>query len=420
MAARNPPSETSALPVPASTHYDSRHEARGPEAKNTGLPSHAELSRIKSTDAAPLPNKLLDSILDAKAVTTNVEGQGHGGHRDIVLVAFDSSLIDNALNLVCTLKRLGTSNLIGIALDQSAMKACSKFSVDCVLAHEQIRNKPKLRSRNALEALLRGYDVLWVDVDALVFKDPLPYLRSGSGEWDFQVLQQQSDEPRVGPSADHPNPGFYYIVSNNKSIEFLYKVWVAGSKVDFREQRIVAHVLKSMGKEVGGHEGFDMTTRFLDSSLFSDGGNYFSGENEGSEAGLERREDHPKHPYMVLNNKKTAETKQKTVKELGMWFLDKKFKCVMEEKVQVHATEKQGAVKQQNSPQVAPPGQINDDVKEKERLALLAATMRVQGQEKEQQLRARQEKARKDLQKKRELKLKLKNSSLNNETEDHR
>ncbi len=420
MAARNPPSETSAVPVPASTHYESRHEARGPEAKNTGLPSHAELSRIKFTDAAPLPNKLLDSILNAKAGTTKVKGKGRGIHRDIVLVAFDSSLIDTALNLVCTLKRLGISNLIGIALDQSAMKACSKFSVDCVLAHEQIRNKPKLRSRNVLEALLRGYDVLWVDVDALVFKNPLPYLRSGSGEWDFQVLQQQSDEPAVGPSVDYPNLGFYYIVSNNRSIEFLYKVWVAGSKVDFREQRIVAHVLKSMGKDGGGHEGgLDMTTRFLNSSLFSDGRNYFSGEKEGSEAGLERTEDRPKHPFVVLN-KKTADTKQKTVKELGMWFLDKKSKCIMEEKVQAQGTEKKGAVKQQNSPQVAPPGQVSDDVKEKERLALLAAATRMQGQEKEQQLRARQEKARKDLQKKRELKLKLKNSSLYNGTEDHR
>jgi hypothetical protein len=101
---------------------------------------------------------------------------------------------------------------VGIALDEEALAECPGLGIECVLpaapllrassasfhyhGNDDFKSLSKLKSRNVLEVLLRGYNVLLVDGDIVFFRDPLPTLRNGSRDFDLQI---QSDSPHGQP-----------------------------------------------------------------------------------------------------------------------------------------------------------------------------------------------------------------------------
>ncbi len=116
-------------------------------------------------------------------------------------------------NLLCTLRRLDLlPHVVGIALDEEALAECPGMGVECVLpaapflraasasfhyhGNDDFKSLSKLKSRNVLEVLLRGYNVLLVDGDIVFFRNPLPTLRNGSRDFDLQI---QSDSPHGRP-----------------------------------------------------------------------------------------------------------------------------------------------------------------------------------------------------------------------------
>jgi hypothetical protein len=115
-------------------------------------------------------------------------------------------------NLLCTLRKVNMTNVVGIALDEEALALCPSLGIDCALpgsaflrassadfhyhGNDDFKSLSKLKSRNVLEVLLRGYNVLLVDGDIVFFADPLPFLRNGSASVDLQI---QSDSPHGAP-----------------------------------------------------------------------------------------------------------------------------------------------------------------------------------------------------------------------------
>ena len=113
---------------------------------------------------------------------------------------------------MCTLRRVNLTNILGIALDEEALAMCQDMGVQCVLpgapflrassgdfhyhGNSDFQSLSKLKTRNVLEVLLRGYNVLLVDGDIVFFRDPLSLLRNGSIEFDLQI---QSDSPYGQP-----------------------------------------------------------------------------------------------------------------------------------------------------------------------------------------------------------------------------
>lgn len=88
------------------------------------------------------------------------------------------------------------------------MEACPALGIECALpgaeflrassaqfhyhGNADFKSLSKLKSRNVLEVLLRGYNVLLVDGDIVFLRDPLPHLRRGLLHHELQI---QSDSP---------------------------------------------------------------------------------------------------------------------------------------------------------------------------------------------------------------------------------
>jgi hypothetical protein len=127
--------------------------------------------------------------------------------------------VELTTNLLCTLRALNITNVVGVALDEEALSLCPSLGIDCALpgapflrassadfhfhGNDDFKSLSKLKSRNVLEVLLRGYNVLLVDGDIVLLRDPLPLLRNGSARYDLQI---QSDSPRGAPKAAYMVP----------------------------------------------------------------------------------------------------------------------------------------------------------------------------------------------------------------------
>lgn len=154
------------------------------------------------------------------------------------------------------------------------MEACPALGIECALpgaeflrassaqfhyhGNADFKSLSKLKSRNVLEVLLRGYNVLLVDGDIVFLRDPLPHLRRGLPHHELQI---QSDSPygvskeaylvrgSAVPGDTHSlgtgwqNSGFYYIAATKQTIMFLHVLWAygMGGAVNMSEQSAFAH-----------------------------------------------------------------------------------------------------------------------------------------------------------------------------------
>jgi hypothetical protein len=311
------------------------------------------------------PSPELDLALKRKAMNiiwptnvTDAELEGSEKYsRDIIISVFNAANILHAKNLECSLQRVGiASGWLGIVLDESAVSLCKNLSLDCVLASAPFRLNSterhyhgdsnfkylsKLKSRNVLEVLLRGYNVLLLDTDIIMLRDPLLFLRLGSLRWDFQV---QSDSPYKGPKAAYMNSGMYYVKATTNSINFFYTVWQAGLAMPrhseqntfnkmlgiFQEeqQRIFNETAVDDYNTIAQNNNNDNNTffkfRYLTTENFCNGANYFVSDNPNSFA---IRADAPPNPYLIHFNWLYGYLKEATMKRHGFWNLSRRGKC---------------------------------------------------------------------------------------------
>ncbi len=247
-------------------------------------------------------------------------------------------------NLLCTMKKLAmVHRVVGIALDVQAYNSCASLDIGCVLSDSFMssstfsssssssnssssetlllwggsayKNMTRAKSRNVLEILKRGYNVLLIDVDIVLFKDPTAMLREGSLQWDLQV-QSDSVYKQKAPAGE-VNSGFYYMKCSEWSIRFLTHVWFLSSYFPNLSEQKLWNKLSSFKQ--AAKVGWKVIP--LNPLQFCNGNVFFS------KIGLKdykyvRRTEAPKDPYMVHFNWMMGYDKEKTMRQEGMWYLN--------------------------------------------------------------------------------------------------
>ncbi len=203
--------------------------------------------------------------------------------KDVVLLIFNNGPMDMVKNLMCSIKRLGIDNVVLMALEAQAYTECLSFAPadSCVIPAQNFsfnssefktwgsltyKDLTKLKSRNVLEVLLRGYNVMLLDIDLVLLKNPMPLLREKSSEWD--LLAQSDARYKQVKGKGEINTGFYYMNSNKRTIDFLTKVWELGKVIpDLSEQKVWNRLLLVRGSSLLRVAALN-TTEFPNGSIF--------------------------------------------------------------------------------------------------------------------------------------------------------
>ena len=138
--------------------------------------------------------------------------------RDIILSVMDMGCLDMAVNLyLSSFKKLGFTNYVFLSSDSEACPKMLTVSPDVHCIHyaddqdavkassygtKSFIRKTYIKSKAVQEALLLGYNVLLMDIDIVIFKNPFPYFEECS-DCDLQI---QWDHGTICS-------GFYYIRS---------------------------------------------------------------------------------------------------------------------------------------------------------------------------------------------------------------
>ena len=117
----------------------------------------------------------LDRSLDEGIVTTTM--------------FYGSKFNKKASKFLRRAKAVGIKQLVAFALDEEAFDICERYNKGfCVRGSPSILNKFTL----PLVFLNAGFDVLWLDLDLFLFKNPLPYVRAKQRESKVDVLTASS------------------------------------------------------------------------------------------------------------------------------------------------------------------------------------------------------------------------------------
>ena len=201
---------------------------------------------VASDASTPLgpPFSLSDSHLDEML-------KHRSQNRTIVLVGFTEGYKDMLLNMVCRWKELGVENYAIVAFDLPSVVFCWERSLPCFYPStesekvmktspsvplERANSAPvhawnsdgfkhitKLKSRQVLRLLERGYNVLWTDVDVFWKADPRPDLLRFLVKNDHDVLIQ-SDAVADKEASTWINSGFYYVKQSPKNVRVFQEI----------------------------------------------------------------------------------------------------------------------------------------------------------------------------------------------------
>jgi hypothetical protein len=116
-----------------------------------------------------------------------------GEDKVLVMVSFNSAYEDMFFNAICRLQQLNMRNWVALAMDTSAWNTCMERGLPCFpveglkggadtvaveYASRSFNYLCKRRPKAVLYALRLGYDVLFMDVDVFLKRNPLPKVRA--------------------------------------------------------------------------------------------------------------------------------------------------------------------------------------------------------------------------------------------------
>ena len=193
-------------------------------------------------------------------------------NKTIILLSVDAGYIDMGLNILETsLLKFHITNFLFVCSDNTSVEVLESVNIPCYLyntsTHEDntvygskvFAAKTHIKTHIILEALRLGYSVFILDVDIVLFRNPLDYF--SCMDCDIQI---QSD----GAEA---NTGFYIVRPTKAGIELHNKalqMWRRETKV-YTNQRAIDHTLKAMV------ENKTIKAEYLDVKKFPHGKQYF-------------------------------------------------------------------------------------------------------------------------------------------------
>ncbi|XP_074277338.1 uncharacterized protein At4g15970-like [Silene latifolia] len=168
------------------------------------------------------------------------------------------------------------NHLLVIALDDKAYARCQIASLvsHCYFLQtnrsSELAGPANFMTPNYLDLLWKrlaflqnvlelGYNFIFTDADVMWFRDPFPYFTIDS---DLQTSCDQFNG-KESDLKNHPNNGFIFVRSNNRSIEF-YKIWVSSRKLypGLHEQDVFNKIKDGVIPKVG------LKVRFISTEVF--------------------------------------------------------------------------------------------------------------------------------------------------------
>lgn len=138
--------------------------------------------------------------------------------------------------------------LVNVTQPQASMTAFA--NQQSPVFKQKMRNKLSL----LLQVLTFGFNVLYIDSDVILLKDPFPYLQSFP---EFDLLAQRDD---------NICSGFMYFVSNPRSIAMMTRAYQIVQKPNMRDQIAVNNAVEEKKTSYA----------LLPTNLFPSGGKFFS------------------------------------------------------------------------------------------------------------------------------------------------
>ena len=251
-------------------------------------------------------------------------------NKDVILAFVDYAYLDLGINLyLSSIKPLGLTNHLFLGSDPEVCPAFKKVvpEVNCV----QVANDRNSKTANAFasrgftaknwrkvkvvyEVLQLGFNVLLVDLDIVMFKNPFPFF-DRCPTCDIQI---QFDHVFLCG-------GFYFVRSTNNSLELFKRTWarlsdfITGKRSmkqgDFNEQLLLTDIIKLMNKTVKGFKPLALPEK-----VFANGYSYFIHRKImfGTDSHF------PTDVYIVHNNWIVyASSKVYRFRENFMWYYDK-------------------------------------------------------------------------------------------------
>ena len=167
--------------------------------------------------------KVKDSELKL-ALTHSVDAQN-----SVILSIVDMQYLDFALNFVeGSLRKNDIKNFLLICFEKAAIAELHKANIDCfyygisvvgddknstTFGSPSYYAKTNIKTKVMLHALTLGFNILLIDLDVVLFKNPMPYLRNTS--YDIQISLDRVQW----------NTGFMYARPTNASLELFQTAW---------------------------------------------------------------------------------------------------------------------------------------------------------------------------------------------------
>ena len=201
-------------------------------------------------------------------VTERTDGTG-----TVYVAVVDTAHQEMALNLYYTvLKTLGISNYLFIGGDKKVCRTLKRKSISCypkfnhknfsdasIYKTQEFNQKTQFKSIVVHEILKMGINVLLLDNDIVLLKDPMPCLPCSDCDIHFQ-----NDKSRA-------NGGFYFAKATPASLEFFSRTTKVGSQfLDLMDDQDVFHYVLMNMVSVGA-----LKVHILDRDVFAYGQHYF-------------------------------------------------------------------------------------------------------------------------------------------------
>ncbi|GMH35342.1 hypothetical protein BSKO_03210 [Bryopsis sp. KO-2023] len=290
-------------------------------------------------------NTTPDPLLNGRFVDPSIPGLLKSIAKDgeIIMMAATGGYTGFVMNAICYLRRLGVSHFVVLALDGAVWEFCKEKKLGVVRASSLGIQKrygamaPSLRSKEfnliarekhagVLACLLNGLNVLLLDVDVVLLRDPYEEIWPLSKHHDFVF---QSDAKLEDAPNFYMNSGFYYATPSLGSSLVIAHV-LEDTHDGQNQEQTVLHLLlcgSSNSNAVDQWEckntALNASSTVLDRKKFTNG--HAVTRAPGSAAVLSW------DPYSIhFNWLEGKRNKIQVMQALGMWLVDDKNECIRE------------------------------------------------------------------------------------------
>lgn len=332
--------------IPSQTQKDTRKKGgrKSSKASRTALQHRHHKNTAIATTTAAGGSTNLDRLLEARAEENTV-----------VLLGFNWGYKQLLLNALCRFAQLGVRNYLIAAFEPEAMSFCRDRNLPCFdvssfdednkasvplkkdtqrLEDAQVFGSPafqsltKLKSRQTLRLLERGYHVLWTDLDIFWKQNPLPTMREELNKSKVDLVIQ-SDAKMRRPSNAWINSGFYLARPSDAAVSAFRAIVAHAAQSSESEQPSFQKILcntrrtgdRCINRRLGVH------TLVLERKDFPNGSmkrmlakiRYEPGDEESSDDNV---------AIVHFNWRKGIEEKINSFVQAGMWLVRDDLACI--------------------------------------------------------------------------------------------